>query len=122
MQRSHSTRVFGFDYDNSDGVTGIDFESVALHEIGHSLGFISSVDFIDTRPEPLVVNVFPLDLFRFNIANTPSNAAGFTSFPRELRPGQSSVTSDTSSSWLMSTGVIQGDGRQASHWKDSRGT
>ena len=110
---------FGFDYDKSDGVTGIDFESVALHEIGHSLGFISSVDFIDTLPQPLVVNVFPLDLFRFNIANTPSNAAAFTSTPRELRPGQTSVTSDTSNSWLMSTGVAHGDGRQASHWKDN---
>ena len=62
---------------------------------------------------------FPLDLFRFNIANTPSNAAAFTSTPRELRPGQTSVTSDTSNSWLMSTGVAHGDGRQASHWKDN---
>jgi hypothetical protein len=107
---------FGFDYDSSDGVTGIDFESVALHEIGHSLGFISSVDFIDTLPQPLVVNVFPLDLFRFNVANTPNNAGAFTSTPRELRPGQTSVTSDA---WLMSTGVVHGDGREASHWKDN---
>ncbi len=37
---------FAFDYDNSDGVSSgfFDFESVALHEIGHALGFMSSVD------------------------------------------------------------------------------
>ena len=110
--------AFGFDYDNSDGVSGIDFESVALHEIGHALGFTSSVDYIDNRSGPVMVNVFPLDLFRFNIANIPSDSATFTSTPRELRPGQNAVTSDGSNSWRMSTGVTNGDGRQASHWKD----
>jgi len=40
---------FNFDYDSSDGITAgyYDFETVALHEIGHVLGFVSVVDAID---------------------------------------------------------------------------
>src|SRR5207244_2349421 len=36
---------FNFDYDASDGIDAdkLDFEALALHEIGHVLGFISSV-------------------------------------------------------------------------------
>src|SRR6266850_264248 len=57
---------FPFDYDNSDGVTPTqyDFESVAVHEIAHALGFMSTVDVIDTSP-PGAYGLSPLDLFRF---------------------------------------------------------
>jgi hypothetical protein len=109
--------LFNFDYDNSNGIVGMDFESVALHEIGHTLGFISAVDTLDYYG-PLMVSVFPLDLYRFSDGNLPANAAEFTATPRELRPGQKASTSDTRNVWEMSTGVGRGDGRQASHWKD----
>ena len=42
----------------------------------------------------------------------------FATFARELRPGVESVTSDTVNEYLMSTGSFDGDGNQASHWKD----
>ena len=61
---------YAFDFDNSDGVDPghIDFESVALHEIGHALGFVSSVDFVDqlvNQGGTGGVSPFFLDLFRF---------------------------------------------------------
>lgn len=113
--------LFNFDYDNSNGIVGMDFESVALHEIGHTLGFISAVDTLDYYG-PSLVSIFPLDLYRFSDSNLPVNATDFTTTPRELRPGQKASTSDTLNAWAMSTGVTYGDGRQASHWKDSAST
>ena len=112
---------FAFDFDNSNGVTAgsMDFETVALHEIGHALGFTSTVDEIDVAgSEPIVVNIFPLDLFRFDLTSMPLDASTFTSNPRSLVPGQAAVTTDVATSWSMSTGRINGDGNQASHWKD----
>ncbi|MAT68221.1 MAG: hypothetical protein CMJ58_01725 [Planctomycetaceae bacterium] len=110
---------FSFDYDNSDGVTPgtVDFETVALHEIGHALGFASTVDEIDfgeTSASP-----FPLDFFRFADGADPSNAAEFASNDRNLVPGDAALFDDTANEWALSTGVNDGDGRQASHWKDN---
>jgi hypothetical protein len=111
---------FGFDYDNSDGVGAglIDFETVALHELVHALGFFSWVDQIDGAP-PSATYFTTLDMFRFAASNAPTNATQFTNNPRNFVPGAGAVTSDVTNTWAMSTGVgVQGDGRQASHWKD----
>lgn len=115
--------LFSFDYDNSDGVGAglIDFETVALHEIGHVLGFISAVDTVDALRANNQTGSFAfttLDLFRFNVANNPTTAAQFTTNTRSFVPGAAAVFSDSVSSWAMSTGVATGDGHQASHWKD----
>ena len=126
---------FAFDFDNSDGVMGtqMDFEMVAVHEIGHVLGFYSEVDFIDfvLSPPPGVSNqIWPttLDLFRFDDAasNNPTDAAGFTTEPRSMIPGNEEHFDQISAAYgdtevLLSTGLTQGDGRQASHWKDNLG-
>lgn len=116
---------FSFDYDNSDGVGAglLDFETVATHEIGHALGFVSRVDAIDGTAAG-AVGVATLDLFRFDstAGNNPSTSAEFTSKPRDLRPGGSPVFDDISGTeYPFSTGLTQGDGRQASHWKDNLG-
>ena len=114
--------AFNFDYDNSNGVTpgAIDFETVAAHEIGHALGFISAVDNIDGSSAAFAVTPTTLDLFRFTNggANDPTTSAQFTTAPRDLRPGSDVLFTDTVSSFRFSTGLTQGDGRQASHWKD----
>jgi hypothetical protein len=114
--------AFSFDYDNSNGVSPgtVDFETVATHELGHALGFISSVDNIDGSASAFADTPTPLDLFRFTNGgvNNPSNASQFATVPRDLRPGSDVLFSDTTTSFRFSTGVTQGDGRQASHWKD----
>jgi hypothetical protein len=112
---------FSFDFDNRDGVTtnSVDFETVAAHELGHVLGFQSSVDVIDTT-SPHAVRISPLDVLRFadDAASDPTTPAEFTAFARNLVPGVEAVFDDTAVEYRMSTGKVNGDGRQASHWKD----
>jgi hypothetical protein len=124
--------TFGFDYDRTDGIGGtlFDFEGVAIHEIGHALGFISEMDYVDfveaggeAPPEAWST---PWDLFRFEEtgANDPSSLAEFTTFPRNLVPGVDTVNDTIDSLFISdaevptSTGRYTGDGWQASHWKE----
>jgi hypothetical protein len=117
---------FSFDYDSSDGVSPgkMDFQTAATHEIGHVLGFLSDTDDYDAIPElsdpnlGLSDNATTLDLFRFNRDNLPTALAEFTAFHRELRPTQHATFADLTNAFAMSTGVLNGDGNQASHWQD----
>lgn len=120
--------TFLFDYDRSDGITtgAVDFESVALHEIGHALGFISSVDDVDFfKQNNLTGSLSPMlfDLFRFanGGANDPANLAQFSAMPRFLDTGGSAIFDTIQSEWALATGAFTGDGRQASHWIDGPG-
>lgn len=110
--------TFAFDYDNSNGVTAgqMDFETVATHEIGHALGFVSSVDRVDAGVTS--ISLAPLDLFRFSTAvgDNPTTYANFRTTPRYLDSG-AAMFDDVDHEWQFSTGVNHGDGRQASHWK-----
>jgi hypothetical protein len=114
---------FAFDYDDSNGVSPgtISFESVALHEIGHVLGFVSTVDDIDFllhSGSTAGVSVMPLDLFRFAAGSAPQTLAAFTSAPRYLLTSGSAELGLVDSRYGLSTGYYTGDGRQASHWID----
>ena len=116
--------TFGFDFDRSDGITPglIDFETVALHELIHSLGFISSVDNADVLLSQGLTGTLTfsaLDLFRFRSSDLPTTAAEFTTKARTLVPNSPASFSDTIDVFGFSTGVNVGDGRQASHWKDN---
>lgn len=115
---------FAFDFDNRDGVDFFryDFETAAAHEIGHALGFLSSVDDIDftTAEQYPQVVLTTLDLFRFRRGKglEPATATEFTFFPRSLVPGEDEHFDDTFFDFSMATGVNGGDGNQASHWKN----
>ena len=112
---------FTFDFDKTDGISSgaFDFESIALHEIGHLLGFTSVVDSFDQFAGEQSAMVF--DIFRLG-SNDPSlTGSAFTTAERQLTPGEVSYFSDGSSQILLSTGVAEGDGRQASHFKDNQG-
>jgi hypothetical protein len=119
--------TFAFDYDNRDGVTPntIDFQTLAAHEIGHALGFISSVDTVDTLKHngtggSLVIT--PLDLFRFqdNVAGKdPATVADFTNYPRYLDTGGTPIFDDLTQENALSSGTFTGDGFEASHWRNA---
>jgi hypothetical protein len=117
---------FTWDYDNSNGITpgAFSFESVATHEIGHVLGFVSEVDYVDyvlNQGETASLDPSPLDLFRFSSGDVPTTSAAFTTNIRDLVPGGTDYFSYVNGTIQMATGQYFGDGRQASHWKDLLG-
>jgi hypothetical protein len=131
---------FPFDYNPADGIgAGLyDFVGVAVHEIAHGLGFTSEVDYVDnvqSNGGSRAIYATPLDLYR---VQPGAAAANFTTAPRVLAPGStvagqvfydggifdpSGITNPAGLSTgeiPMSTGQFNGDGRQASHWKDNQ--
>ncbi len=118
--------AFAFDYDSSNGVSPgmVDFETVAIHEIGHALGFVSAVDGVDIMKNNATggfTPITPLDLFRFRDAvagQDPTTPAEFTTFPRFLDTGGVAILDDTLTETPLGTGQLTGDGDEASHWKN----
>lgn len=121
--------AFSWDTDPSDGVpSGVfDFEAVAVHEMGHSLGFTSIIG--NGGPPDNQFTVF--DLFRVRpdaveAGEDLDDGAGWEVAPRVTTPGppQSGVQQvffDGLVELPLSTatgGGQGGDGNQASHWRD----
>src|SRR5262249_47444688 len=110
--------AFNFDFDPSDGIGSnkIDFDSAAVHEIGHVLGFTSDVGLRETNVNaPIGLSFW--DLFRFRPGVTLSNFATST---RVLSSGGDQIFFDGGGELALSTGRPDGkggDGNQASHWK-----
>jgi hypothetical protein len=111
--------AFDFDFDSSDGIDAdkFDFYGVALHEIGHALGFTSSVGTKELSPLSQVA-VSLLDIFRLRPGTTINS---FSMAPRVLSSGGEQVFFAGGAELALSSGrpdVTGGDERQASHWKD----
>ncbi|MFB2897047.1 NF038122 family metalloprotease [Aerosakkonemataceae cyanobacterium BLCC-F50] len=120
--------LFNFDFDRTDGIDAdkYDFISVAAHEIGHALGFISSVDDIDyvagflKQTSQYSENDYlptTADFFRFS-----SNSIQYGKSVIDLTAGSTdqyfSIDGGNTRIASFSTGQFLGDRRQASHWKD----
>ena len=144
---------FAFDFNPTDGLTtgAYDFVSVATHEIGHALGFISGTDVYDyyanAGPGANPATGFKgntddwdtesvlttLDLFR---ASANGGATGFNTDGKrylQLDPNRNAGLSidgvnmfnannaSVAETAFFSLGRYNGDGQQASHWKDGNG-
>jgi len=114
--------AFSWDFDGSDGITSgaYDFVGVATHEIGHALGFTSGVDVLDGNStstfftDDQFTYVSTLDLFRHS-----AESGTAIDWAADNRNKYFSIDGGTTLGPLFSTGTTWGDGRQASHWKDS---
>ncbi len=116
-----------WDYDKSDGIhpDAYDFFGVVLHELGHSLGFTSSVDEVGAGVRN--VTMTPLDLFRLKPGE---GGKDFANAERVLDPQEVYHVFYDGGNYDPSGIAIPGlqvgdiplssveDGNQASHWKD----
>jgi hypothetical protein len=110
---------FAFDFDPSNGITAgqSDFIGVAIHEMGHALGFLSGADDFDYyagnggfKPDAYVWGN-ALDMFRYSAPGQLDWSFGANSY-FSLDGGATAYDNG-----YFSTGEVNGDGWQASHWK-----
>lgn len=113
-----------FDFDPSDGIDfdKFDFDSTAVHEIGHALGFITFMgtkEISQTGVINLPLTPTPWDLFRFRPGGLVLNSLGTR--PRVMIAGGEQTFFVGGAEFALATGTpagTNGDTNQGSHWKD----
>lgn len=107
---------YTWDYDPSNGVSAMCFQSVAAHEVGHVLGFVSNADGYG-------MDIMLLDIYRFQLSDgtgnfNPDSWSEFTTTARmvDLSGGSDDVNSD-----MIAVEYRMSDGEpyQASHFSQN---
>jgi len=129
------SNTFAFDFIPSDGINAAeyDFIGVAIHEIGHALGFLSGADDYDflgcpSGPGCSVFADYPVnddwwgyvgDLFRYSSDPTGVGPGGPQLDWAAGSPAYFSIDGGATAfqGGSFSTGTYNGDGWQASHWQ-----
>lgn len=116
---------FSFDFNHGPIIPPgqLDFVGAAAHEIGHVLGFVSGVDDIDTLGGQFPGEDFSsnlIDLFRYSQESLAAGP-GYTDYTADNRLKYLSADGGDSLVGDFSNGLVFGDGKQASHWKDFQG-
>jgi len=111
--------AYRFDFDPGDGIDadGIDLETVAAHDIGHVLGFVSAASRASASAD---LEPSTLDLFRVRTIDAQAKFP-WSDITRTLIIGGDQSFYDGSSILPLSTGGPNGaggDGHESSHWKD----
>ena len=109
-----------FDFNPADGTnpSQFDFVTVAAHELGHALGFISVVNQLEQQGG--AAGQLPssiLDLFRFSAASIAAGP-GFGDVTADGRNKYFSVDGGANAVAPFATGAIYGTGYQADHWQE----
>jgi hypothetical protein len=125
--------LFTWDFDPNNGIDALkqDFVGVAIHEIGHAMGFTSGVDILDINspgtggpfPDDAFIYVKSLDVFR--MSDDSETAGADIDWTADTRDKYFSIDGGTTNltpglGGGFSTGKTHGDGQQASHWKDNK--
>lgn len=132
--RFNTAFAASLDFDRSDGIAAgkLDLVGVITHEIGHQLGFISGVDWVDSLSLPNGPNApfdmngtatfSVLDLYRYTQASAADGhlldlAVGGEPY-FSLDTGVTSLGRFSNGSYNGTGGTPNGNGSQASHWLD----
>jgi Ca2+-binding RTX toxin-like protein len=114
--------TWNYDYTRSSSIASnqVDFLSTALHEIGHILGFVSSVDRHTSANTPTALT--PMDLFRGQTTGAATNSHHYAAYGQDTAFFFDKQAGTILGNFAKGADKARGgDGAQTSHWVEGQG-